>query len=371
VWTQQQYNIHFQKIRHVYVKLDWLNWNENKVDEIQGKLIDGNVNINAESAIRRTCNLTFEIISNNKLLPSPTSYVWLNYKFRLWIGLKDLLTDEIVWFNKGIYLLNKPSVNYSLTGKTISLEGYDKMCWYDGTLNGEMTNPLIIPVGTDINNAIKSVVQTYGETKFNMDLINKTTPYTIEKQAGDTYYNVLKELCDLYAGWEIFFDENGWFVYRQIKDGISDPIVWDFSQTDLTVNYQNEPDFQNVKNHIQIWGTLHDDGTQIKYTIENNDANSPFNIDKIGRRDLTIIDENIYTNEQAQARAEYELKKHSNLNEKINISCLPIYYLDVNNAVYFNNSEVGISGKYLITNISLPLKYDGIMSFDAYKIYDI
>ncbi len=368
MYTQDDYNVHFQNVRQLYIRIDWLNWTEYKIGETQGVFIDGNINITKESAIRRTCNLTLEITSDS-YIPSETSYIWLNKKFRVWVGIMNLNTNNIQWFNKGIYFLHNPILNYSNTERTIQITGLDKMCWYDGTLSGEISSRHIIPYNNDITQALKSLAQIQGETKFNLDTINKTTPYTIENDIGDTIYQGIEEVNQLYAGWEVYYDEQGYFCFKKIKKDINDQVIWDFSNNEFSIKYQNQPDWANIKNCITIWGATLNNGTQIKHTLENTDINNPFSIAKIGRKELAIKDENIYTPEQAQDRAKYELFIHSNLNEKIVITCVPIYMLAVNKLISFDCSKSGIMGKYLISQISFNVHYDSEMQFTAYKIY--
>lgn len=369
MFTQQEYNIHFQNNRTTRVKLDWLNWNEYKIDELQGNLLDGNISIDRKSAVRRTCNLSF-IIDNDKFIPNSTGYIWLNKKFRLWIGIDNVLTGETVWFNQGIYILNEPIFDYNATDKTVRIQGLDKMCLYNGVLSGQLMNPTIIEIDSNITTAMRSLLDDYGETKFNMNNINKTTPYTIEKGADNTVYDILRELADLYVEWsDIYFDVNGYFVFEQNRERINDPIIWNFEENNFIINYRNEPNFANIKNRIQVWGHLHDNGIQTQYLIENNNIESDYAISKIGVRNLTIINDNLFINEQTQMLAEWELKQHSNLNEVIDISCVPIYMLGVNRLVYFNTPEIGIEGNYLIESINVPLNVNENMSFKAYKLY--
>ena len=85
---------------------------------------------------------------------------------------------------------------------------------------------------------------------------------------------------------------------------------------------------------------------------------------------MTVTDDKIFTQEQANVRTDYELMKHGNLNEKISISCLPIYVLKENDIIYFNKPENGLVGKYLVDELSFNLKYDSLMSINAHKLYN-
>lgn len=375
MYSEQDFRVHKQSIRNLRVKLELLNENEFVVNELQGKLINGSFSIDKNSAVRRVCNLTF-VADNPQFIPEPNSFVWFNRKFRLFVGIVDLFNDETVWFNKGIYVMNRPSMVENSEGLEISIEGLDKMCLYNGVLGGVITHTYVIEEGMTINDAIYGTLYGYGERKFNMDdfKINDllvTLPYTIERAPGSTVYDVIREIADLYMDWsEIYFDENGYFKFQQGKERTNDPVIWNFEETDFSLNYQNAPNFENIKNHIQVWGKMLDNGIQIEAVLKNEDVNNDYSIPNIGEKIYVFSDEKIYTTEQADLRAEYELKQHSNLNESINIKSVPIYMLDVGNLVYVNRPNLGITGTYLVDRINSGLSHDSTMDINAYKLYN-
>ena len=46
------------KVKEQYVKITVLDFQENPIREIQGKVVSGSVNLDGKSSVRRTCNLT-------------------------------------------------------------------------------------------------------------------------------------------------------------------------------------------------------------------------------------------------------------------------------------------------------------------------
>ena len=70
---------------------------------------------------------------------------------------------------------------------------------------------------------------------------------------------------------------------------------------------------------------------------------------------LTISDSNIFNNEQARQRVNYEMYLHSNMCETVDVSCIPLHFLDVNKLIEFNKPEINLSGKFLIDTISESL----------------
>ena len=61
------------------------------------------------------------------------------------------------------------------------------------------------------------------------------------------------------------------------------------------------------------------------------------------------------------------LTDYTNYNESISINCLPIYHLEPNTRVRFNNPAAGIKGDYIINSISYTLGNTGTMTINAKK----
>ena len=122
-----------------YAKLVSLDYNENQLEEIQGKITSGSINVDGTSAVRRTCNLslvTQEVNINN--------FYWnLNTKFKLYIGLKNDINPiypEIVWFPMGIYLIVNFNESLNSNSHVISITGKDKMCLLNGDIGGTINS---------------------------------------------------------------------------------------------------------------------------------------------------------------------------------------------------------------------------------------
>lgn len=67
----------------------------------------------------------------------------------------------------------------------------------------------------------------------------------------------------------------------------------------------------------------------------------------------------------AKTAIEEMLYANSYCTQNVTISCVPIYYLDVNNRIQVSNTESGIEGEYIINKMTIPLTYNGTMSITA------
>ena len=186
-----------QREHDVYACITALNFKEEPIDQIQGKITTGSVNIDGDSNIRRTCSLT--LISDN--ININDIYWGIKTKIKLDIGLRNRLTGEyaisngypeIVWFPQGYYILSSFNTSISASNATISIQGKDKMCLLNGDLSGQLTSQVdfgteeiiteeMIPVTIDkkqFNNSNK-LIQTY-QNKYYIKEVNKSRVYKSE-----------------------------------------------------------------------------------------------------------------------------------------------------------------------------------------------
>jgi hypothetical protein len=53
--------------------------------------------------------------------------------------------------------------------------------------------------------------------------------------------------------------------------------------------------------------------------------------------------------------------------ESINLTAIPIYYLNPNTRILVKDDSSKINGEYLVNRISIPLTYNGTMTISATK----
>ena len=56
------------------------------------------------------------------------------------------------------------------------------------------------------------------------------------------------------------------------------------------------------------------------------------------------------------------------MNETVNISSLPVYFLEPNTKIIAKDEETHTSGDYVIMNINFPLSFDGQQQLSCIKI---
>lgn len=126
-----------QKERTVYVRLTALTQDELPVEEIQGRVTGGSINLDGKSAVRRTCSIT--LVGQDLQIHD---YFWaMKNKFKVEIGLENHIDsnyEDIIWFKQGIFYITSFSMNESTNNFTISISGKDKMAKLNGDLGGNL-----------------------------------------------------------------------------------------------------------------------------------------------------------------------------------------------------------------------------------------
>lgn len=128
-------------LKEEFAKITILNWQERPIEDIQGKVSSGTLNINGNSSLRRTCNLTILIDENNSNITSVKNSLSINKKIKLDIGIKNNTSQyseyDIIWFPLGTYVISSVSItNTNSQIASASLQLKDKMCLLNGECGG-------------------------------------------------------------------------------------------------------------------------------------------------------------------------------------------------------------------------------------------
>lgn len=178
--------------REVHARITALNFQEKPLEFIEGKVTGGSINIDGQSAVRRTCSLS--LIAKDVEIHD---FYWgLKNKFKLEIGLKNKIDSrypEIIWFKQGIYIITSFNTTINNNSFNISISGKDKMCLLNGDISGALphTTDFGIEEYHDANDNItyKSIpirrilyesIQSFGNELPNNIIINDIEDYGMD-----------------------------------------------------------------------------------------------------------------------------------------------------------------------------------------------
>lgn len=371
--TAEDYNLIQLKSHKRYVRIDLLNSKYQVVDSLESDIFDGSITIDATSDLRRSCTLSV-VIKDKNFDIDEGGRIWLDKRIQIYIGEENPRTKDIVWWNMGIFIINNPERVYNSQTNTLTINGLDLMSLLTGDRNGYIPDmTVVVPINSNITQAIQDTIFQMGKIgKYALDNIGQVTPYELKFESGTTVYEIISQLRDLYYTWQIYFDIDGTFRFNRIPNGLDDSVVFDFTQltTGLITSISSTTDFSNIKNSVKVYGRVLEDGSQVESELQDKDPNSPFRIEgTIGEIWLPLIqDDNIINQEQCDDRCKYELILHSRFNDSINIQCIPIPFLDVNQKIRVENPDGKIED-YLIQTINIPLSVDQQMSMECIKVY--
>ena len=185
-------DLHSFHHREIFARITTLSWDELPLEQIEGKITGGSINVDGTSSVRRTCSLT--MVAENVNIED---FHWgFKTKFKLEIGLKNTINSkypDIIWFKQGIFVINQLSTSVGTNNYTINISGKDKMCLLNGDLGGKLPfmvswdiEDYIDENGTLTHNKIpimtiiEQAVRNYGNELFHNIIIKDVEDFGIE-----------------------------------------------------------------------------------------------------------------------------------------------------------------------------------------------
>ena len=225
--TQSQYDVTLQTIRDIDCKIAVLDYDFALIDEISGRTSSLSVSVESESDVRRTATININLKNDTSRAQNASFYwtqgtrYWFDKYVQIYSSIKDIRTGNYVWVNQGIYCVNSPTIAYDAISNSLSFQAVDLMSKMTGMRNGQLEGmTYTVPVGSDITNAIEGILIEQGFTKYILyEPDQATTPEDINIGAGGTAWDLLTQLRDINANWEMFFDVDGVFHFQQIPSG--------------------------------------------------------------------------------------------------------------------------------------------------------
>ena len=335
----------------------------------------GNFTENYQNGQRKSVNINL-INIDGKYTPSIHT-IWVHDKFRFDIGLE--FDGQVYWFPRGIYILGNPSADHQDSDKQVSLTLVDKFAVLEGKA-GTLEATYEIPVDSDIEQAIMGILTLDNGSGYPIDLKpiiydrafkGLKMPYTLSKDAGSTLGEMLLEIGTILNA-EVYYNSQGNLCFININETTLDvqkASLWDYSDEDrdydsATANY----DFENAVNEVHVVGD-NINNEIFSAMAKNENPVSPLCIQRIGRRIEYINDSNIYSDDLAQQRANYELRKFGILKTTMNIQVSFNPLLFVNNLVTITDKYYNLAReRFLIQSISYTIGNESQMTVSCSNI---
>jgi hypothetical protein len=345
-------------------KVEILDSNENLIEEITSSNIDGNISVDKDRDIRRNFTLTLDNY-NNKFTPGVNNLIWLDKKFRIYIGVKTAV-NTWEYIPQGIFIFNSPKAISKPSVRQVVLNGTDKMAGWR-----KITTVLTIEAGVNIATAIMAVLNGV-ESNFNFDNCTEVTPYSMTYQPGTEVKKIVKEMAD-FITWDVSYNVYGELRFKPHPSNIDQVAsVWTYQAEDYTLYAGSEKtiDDSELYNHIFVIGASSKSAT-VSAEAKDEDPNSPTSIPVIGDRlyvyNNGTADSLITTFELAQARADYELRKRMQYIEKQQIDMVSNFLHEEGDVITLIDPHTETDDKYELLNFNIPLRV-GMTTGNAWKV---
>ena len=407
-----QFLAEFDKVhlKQQYAKVTILDWYENPIKEVQGIVTGGNINVDGNSSVRRTCNLSVFINEKEYGRVTETDNLFsINKKVYLEIGFTNN-TDKYtqydkIWYPQGVFAIINPSISHGTGGTTMSATLRDKMVFLNGEcggvipastqfdeyetvdengdwvtkkptieqiireavnhFGGEQLSKIII---SDIDSRIKKVMKWIGSTP--LYLINKEGSYTfttnymeIEDIKNYTMYDYGRDVGYIYT--DFYYPEeliaNAGDNVCTILDKIKN-LLGNFEYFyDLDGNFV----FQEIKNYLNI------SNATIELDKMNNNS---YNIDMTrGKTVYNFDNSNLvmsYSNSPQYSKIKNDFVVWG-LRENANGNTVPIrYHLTIDSkpkvgeiyrGFFYTDPDDGL------TKVKVPMMFDKLSDFENIK----
>ena len=143
------------KLKQQIVKIIVLDFKENPIQQIQGKITGGSITLDGSSSMRRTCNLSLVLNEEDYKEYNIKSLLSINKKIEVLIGFKNTTNQyieyPILWFPQGVYAIISINFVHDVNGISISLTLHDKMAFLNGECGGILSSSVVFNEIEDID----------------------------------------------------------------------------------------------------------------------------------------------------------------------------------------------------------------------------
>lgn len=360
----------------------------------------GSITCNLQNGKRRQA--TVQLANTNGEFDYAVNNLWFGQQVRLSEGL--ILPDGTDYYiSQGIFELETPKENVQPEHNRITYTLTDKWANLDGTLLGNLEDVYEVDAGTNIFQAMASILKlgkynAENNSEYPIDNIaplftnyynGKTqtltdgtvvnlidAPYDFISDASGTYADILLGLAEMLAAW-IGYNSNGRLVVDASQDDINDadkPTLWDYSTDErqlLGIDYTHKN--TEVYNDIIVVGDTGDDNITPRGRAQDTDPSSSTCITRVGLKTKRIQMSNYYSDDICQSYAEWMLKRYSVLQKSITVTSTQMFHISENCLITIKRTDKPGSPKerHLIQSFSRPIGQTGDMTIEAVSVKDL
>ena len=271
-------------------------------------------------------------------------------------GLKDIYPNYEMFFDTEGVFYYKPIPTGSQEPVTI-----DDSLWSNIVISEQ--------IDVDFQN-VKNVIEVYGRTH---DPAHFSTETTVSSSGAIslTIADVTEYTENMIYGFTLTDNPGYTAPTLKINNLTSYPILMSDGETAAEIVAEESEiyycvefkgTYWNWMGHLQSYGYAEDDNPQSPFYVNSS----------VGKISLPLFDDdysNCITDDLAQQRANYELWLHTNMNNTIQLTCVPVPFLDVNILVEYTNNQNKQTNQYIIKSIDFGLAPEESMTLTMIQFY--
>lgn len=359
----------------------------------------GTISCNKNNGKRRQAVVTLSNLDNE--YEYAINHIWFGQQIKLSEGL--LLQDGTEYYiPQGVFEIENPQEALKPGQKTVTYNLVDKWANLDGTLFGNLEDVYEVVAGTNILDAMASILKLDRYTMENngdnpvdpvtplfTDYYNGKTqtltdgtvvslieaPYDFLSNSTGTMADVVLGLNDMIAG-DIGYNQVGRLVVNPSQDDILDtdkPVLWEFTLDEksfLGADYSPKP--VDVYNDVIVVGATSDTNETAKGRAQNQDPASSTCISRIGLKTIRLEMPDYYSDQMCQDYAEWMLKRYSVMSKEMTLSCTQMFHIVENELITVQRTDKPGSPveRHLVMGFSRPIGQTGAMTINCVSVND-
>lgn len=304
----------------------------NRVIESDIPVLSGSISLDSTADIRRRMSMTIE--AERSWIPSDPgdllfpvgNEIAVRGGFRYDDGTEELKPC-------GVFRISRPVVTDGSEGVTLSIDGYDRSRAVKRAL---FPRPYRISTNTPLENAVQLLVKRAfpwfdQEEDFIFDETGFVTPKVLF-DVGDDPWEQAQKFAQA-GGAYVYFDGQGKCNLKAVPDPGSAGVAWHYLEGDnfTILELDRDLDDEVAYNGVTVSGKNSSTRTAVRHTAWDKDPESPTYYDpayddgssSYGPVLLTLENEFITSDNQAELVALSQLRRHLGILEQVNFSAIP------------------------------------------------
>lgn len=328
---------------------------------------DGSVKIDANSAVRRTCDVSLTTSrESNNLVPDNDFDLLTPFgnELRLYRGVQYADgTEEYVPL--GVFVITDVSISDTNEGVEIKLSGEDKSIRVS---RAKWTQPYQMTGGTLEDSLSALLKNRYPDVEISFPATNITVNQVLlgAENDNDPWKDAV-EIAEL-VGYDLFFDQNGVVQMKQFPVLDGSVVVALFTEDSGTTITQLSRTISTKQTFNGVIYTIEGSDVVLPIRVEawDEDSSSPtYRYGVFGQVPAFVQTNLLATEAEAVRAAASLLNTYIGSQEVINWGSLVDPSLDALDVVYIKSNGAKVDRLVIIDALEVPLKPEGVMQADA------